>query len=105
MGENVALLLKRVPHLIRRNTPHVHHENATGKDQTGAEWEGVEGCGCLQAPPDHPTPAQGQSSLLGTHLTATAPASKQVQIAEALRSGTEVFREASACSGIVQHKE
>lgn len=65
-------LLKRVPHFIRSNTPRVHHEKAMGKDQAGAEKEGVEGCGCLQAPPDHPTPAQGQNSLLGTHLTATA---------------------------------
>lgn len=103
--QNEVLLLKRVPHFTRRNTPPVHREKAMGKDQAGAEWEGVEGCECLQASPDHPTPAQGQNSLLGTHLTATALASKQAYIAEALRSGTEVFREASVCSGIVQHKE
>lgn len=76
-----------------------------GKNQAGAEREGVEGCRYPAGTSNHPTPAQGQNSLLGTHLTAIPLASKQLHIAEALRSGTEVFREASACSGIVQHKE
>lgn len=97
--QNEILLLKRVPHFIRSNTPCVHRKKAMGKDQAGAEREGVEGCGCLQAPPSsHACP--GPEQPLGNTSHSNTPGFKETTYC---RSAQKWDRSVSGSFSVLWH--